>query len=90
MKRVARVLDHLQPPVPLTDAGDIRRNATGASKRFTKEELEELNDSGEVLIVINGNVYDVKEFLPEHPGGGEIITDVEDWCVNAFHWPSPL
>ena len=41
-------------------------------KIFTKKELEKINNQNTILI-INGKVYDVTEFLEQHPGGSEII-----------------
>jgi len=37
------------------------------------EEVRARNESGEVLILIDGMVFDVTRWLPEHPGGNSII-----------------
>ena len=43
---------------------------------FTKKQILEKREEGLVWIVIKNNVYDVTEFLDEHPGGAELITDI--------------
>eukprot|EP01084_Bolivina_argentea_P196027 336130_1 len=34
-------------------------------------------DDKKCLIVVDGDVYDAKDFLFEHPGGGDAITDLK-------------
>jgi L-lactate dehydrogenase (cytochrome) len=35
------------------------------------EEISKHNTPGDCWIVVNGKVWDITEFAPEHPGGGE-------------------
>ncbi len=50
---------------------------------WTAEEIEALRvrsppaGEPEHLIVVSGKVYDVTEFLIDHPGGGDVITELE-------------
>lgn len=39
----------------------------------TIEEVKKHNTEGDCWVVIHGNVYDLTEFLPDHPGGKRII-----------------
>lgn len=39
----------------------------------TYEEVAKHNTSKSLWVIVHGNVYDVTEFLPEHPGGKKII-----------------
>ena len=41
---------------------------------FTWEEVEQHNTTDDCWIVIKGNVYDVTDFAPIHPGGRAIYT----------------
>ena len=44
---------------------------TGLGKlpHFTKEEIAHHNNEGSAWIILNDRVYDVTNFLLEHPGG---------------------
>lgn len=44
-----------------------------ASKNFTLEECAKHNTEKDCWLVIHGKVYDVTEFLDEHPGGYDIV-----------------
>eukprot|EP00440_Ansanella_granifera_P026452 gb/GFBE01028734.1/.p1 GENE.gb/GFBE01028734.1/~~gb/GFBE01028734.1/.p1 ORF type:complete len:139 (+),score=34.25 gb/GFBE01028734.1/:1-417(+) len=56
----------------------------------TKTELAAHSKSGDTWIAIHGLVYDVTKFVPEHPGGGQLIEDVagqdaSDEFEDALH-----
>jgi len=40
---------------------------------YTLQEVSEHNNSKSCWVIIKGRVYDVTEFLPQHPGGSKII-----------------
>ncbi|CAH0388228.1 unnamed protein product [Bemisia tabaci] len=42
---------------------------------FTFEEIKQLTDNKRNLLVIHNGVYDVAEFLNEHPGGEEVLLE---------------
>lgn len=44
-------------------------------KTYTMEEVQAHNSSDDLWIVYNGQVYDVGNYLDEHPGGEEVIVD---------------
>uniref|UniRef100_A0A7S0RZB0 Cytochrome b5 heme-binding domain-containing protein n=1 Tax=Pyramimonas obovata TaxID=1411642 RepID=A0A7S0RZB0_9CHLO len=62
----------------------------GEKTEFTWEEVEEHKHKYDCWIVIKGNVYDVTEFAPTHPGGRAIYSlggrDASD-TFTAFHEP---
>ena len=41
-------------------------------KLYTQDEIDKMNYNNTILI-INGKIYDVTDFLEQHPGGSEII-----------------
>eukprot|EP00121_Abeoforma_whisleri_P009234 Awhi_evm1s8489 len=44
-------------------------------KKFTPEEIAKHKTSEDCWFVIDGKVYDVSEFMDEHPGGEEALLD---------------
>lgn len=46
------------------------------SKTITQEELAKHNSEKDCWLAIHGSVYDVTEFLPDHPGGYEVMAAV--------------
>ncbi|KAL8540988.1 hypothetical protein ACS0TY_002320 [Phlomoides rotata] len=44
-----------------------------AEKVYSFEEVSKHNKPGDCWIIISGKVYDVSQFLKDHPGGGEVI-----------------
>ena len=49
----------------------------GEPQIWTRQMIADANEEGQAIIVIHGKVYDCTDFLPEHPGGGEVITDID-------------
>lgn len=49
------------------------------SKTFTAEQVAEHNTRDDLWIIYEGKVYDVTQYLDEHPGGEEVILD----CAGA-------
>mmetsp|Transcript_10994 Transcript_10994/g.17975 ORF Transcript_10994/g.17975 Transcript_10994/m.17975 type:complete len:142 (+) Transcript_10994:32-457(+) len=43
--------------------------------RFTIEDLKAHQKRDDLWLAINGKVYDVTEFLDEHPGGPDVMVD---------------
>jgi cytochrome b involved in lipid metabolism len=61
VRRVAGLLGHLVPaPVDSDDEREI--------KVWTRAMIQEATDDGLCVIVIHNKVYEITEFLPEHPG----------------------
>ncbi|XP_055390618.1 cytochrome b5 [Condylostylus longicornis] len=46
-----------------------------AGKEYTLAEVLEHNSNKSTWLVIHNNVYDVTEFLNEHPGGEEVLIE---------------
>lgn len=58
-------------------------------RKFQKEEVATHNKAGDAWVIVFGNVYDVSEFAPMHPGGEKILLsyagkDVTD-AFLSFH-----
>lgn len=47
-----------------------------SNKKFTLSEVAKHNNEDSCWIVIRGKVYDVTDFLDEHPGGDSVLLDV--------------
>lgn len=45
------------------------------SKIITAEELAKHTSSDSLWMAINGKVYDLTNFLDDHPGGDEVLKD---------------
>ncbi|OXU21608.1 hypothetical protein TSAR_013731 [Trichomalopsis sarcophagae] len=50
-------------------------NEASAPKLFTHAEVSQHNDSKETWLIIHNDVYDVTNFLNEHPGGEEVLLE---------------
>lgn len=48
---------------------------TADLKVYTLDEVKKHNTADDLWIVYNGQVYDVGNYLDEHPGGEEVIVD---------------
>ncbi|TID18165.1 hypothetical protein CANINC_003906 [Pichia inconspicua] len=56
-----------------------------STKSFTAEQVAEHNTRDDIWIIYNGKVYDVTQYLDEHPGGEEVILDCAgDDATEAF------
>lgn len=42
---------------------------------FTAEQVSQHKGRSDLWIIVHGNVYDVSSFVPEHPGGEEILLE---------------
>jgi stearoyl-CoA desaturase (delta-9 desaturase) len=53
---------------------------------MTRQQVRERCDAGEGLVIVRGIVHDVKNFIPEHPGGAALIKSfVGKDASAAFH-----
>ena len=61
---------------------------------YTLDEVSQHNSENDAWIVINNFVYDITDFINEHPGGKDILlqfigTDASEF-FNELHQPSIL
>ncbi|KAL2138794.1 hypothetical protein VTI28DRAFT_6225 [Corynascus sepedonium] len=57
------------------------------AKVFSAEEVAKHTTPDSCWVVLHGNVYDVTEFLPEHPGGSRIILQLAGRDATAEYDP---
>ena len=77
-----RVAKH--PPPPFFYLRRIIDRLAIGNKTFTRSEILNVNALAEgkadpeapFLMIIDNKVYDIREFVPDHPGGGVILTHV--------------
>lgn len=50
------------------------------------QEVQKHQSPGDLWVVIHGKVYDVSDFMDEHPGGSDVLMDV----AGTVRWHSPL
>ncbi|KAK0544627.1 hypothetical protein OC846_005837 [Tilletia horrida] len=56
------------------------------SKTFKVDEVKQHKSEDSVWVVVDNNVYDITEFLEEHPGGKKIlISNAGKDASEAFH-----
>ncbi|WWC85377.1 uncharacterized protein L201_000240 [Kwoniella dendrophila CBS 6074] len=77
-----RVDDHV-PAQPLSAKGNGGKEVS----RVTSRQVLDKKDSDEYWVVINGEVYNVTDFLEEHPGGPEIIQNNRSKDVSYIFNP---
>lgn len=63
------------PPPPQQPSADADADADEPVRRFTRLEVESHNNMNSAAIIIDNKVYNVTEFLEEHPGGAEVLLD---------------
>ncbi|KAK3684903.1 cytochrome b5 [Podospora appendiculata] len=58
------------------------------SKTFTKAEVANFKDekNGGLYIIVDDGVYDVSNFLEEHPGGAKILKRVAGKDASKQFW----
>ena len=54
-------------------------------KEYTLDQVAEHNSEDDCWIIIEGLVFDVTGYLPDHPGGGQKILEYAGTdCTNEF------
>jgi len=67
-----------------------RRGEGSKRRRFTAREVSLHNHAGDAWVILHGAVYNVTDFLPNHPGGPDIILDHAGGDVTELFHSSAL
>ncbi|OUS46256.1 cytochrome b5 [Ostreococcus tauri] len=73
MNRVANLNDKINPPAMSAAPAAASAASGGGSRALTMDEINKHNTEGDLWVIIEGNVYDLTKFLPDHPGGKKAI-----------------
>ncbi|OCF35395.1 L-lactate dehydrogenase [Kwoniella heveanensis BCC8398] len=78
---------HSDVPDKVHSTQDGKTGAVAGVKKISSKEILDKKDGEEVWVVIEGEVYDMTEFLDEHPGGREIIENNRSKDVTYIFKP---
>ena len=56
-------------------------------KTFTKEEVAQHNTATDAWIIVKNRVFDITEYVDEHPGGESILNDAGGDATEGFYGP---
>ena len=55
--------------------------------KYTLAEISKHNKAEDAWVIIDGKVYDITDFVDEHPGGNNILKNVGGDASKGFHGP---
>ena len=58
-----------------------KTKAVDITTEYTFDDLKEHTSESDLWLLISGKVYDVTEFLQQHPGGPEVVKDAAGACA---------
>ncbi|CAK9050991.1 unnamed protein product, partial [Durusdinium trenchii] len=79
------IISSMSPELSSASAGDVKPQIIAASERtpsitslpkITQQELEKHRAEGDLWVALHGHIYDMSEYVWEHPGGSSAIFDV--------------
>jgi len=70
--RLAAVAGHIAS-APVSEEKKPESQKQSSSGEFTPEEVAKHNKKNDIWVIVNGQVLDVTNFLPDHPGGEKAI-----------------
>eukprot|EP01091_Cochliopodium_minus_P016134 TRINITY_DN5950_c0_g1_i1.p1 TRINITY_DN5950_c0_g1~~TRINITY_DN5950_c0_g1_i1.p1 ORF type:complete len:137 (+),score=41.50 TRINITY_DN5950_c0_g1_i1:2-412(+) len=80
LNRLNHIKNCLSPSSPCQNKSLIFKNdckeLESKVKEYTMDDLKKHNKEGDLWILIKGKIYDVSEFMIDHPVGGDLLLDV--------------
>ena len=72
------------------EAAEAAAPAAPAQRGFTWQQLAQHNREGDAYVAIHGNVYDVTQWMYQHPGGSDVLRVAAGRDVSqVFPRPTP-
>merc|ERR1712216_83275 len=72
---------------PPTSANAKPSSFTFQKRKYTASEVASHNSTTDLWIIVDGKVYDVTEYVGEHPGGDAIAKNAGGDATEGMHGP---